>query len=39
MPVCDKCAREAYDNNTWKPDFKFEDEYIDIDEYYRRQYE
>ena len=37
MPVCDKCAREAYDNNMWKADFKFEDEYVDIDEFYRRQ--
>ncbi len=36
MPVCDKCAREEY-NNTWKADFKFEDEYIDIDKYYRKE--
>lgn len=37
MPVCDECAQEAYDNNTWKPDFKFEDEYMDIDEYYKKE--
>lgn len=37
MPICDECAREAYNNNTWKPDFKFEDEYMDIDEYYKKE--
>lgn len=37
MPICDKCAREAYDNKKSKVDFKFEDEYIDIDEYYKNE--
>lgn len=39
MPVCDRCAREAYNNNTWKADFKFKDEYMDIDEYYKTRTE
>lgn len=34
-PWCDDCARARYDNNMWKGDFKFEDEYIDINEYYK----
>lgn len=39
MPICDKCAREAYDNKKSKVSFKFEDEYIDIDEYYKMRTE
>lgn len=37
MPLCDECARNGYENNLWKADFKFEDEYIDINEFYKKE--
>lgn len=33
-PWCDECARSDYENNTWKHEFNFEDEYVDINNYY-----
>lgn len=39
MPFCDDCARKDYKNNKWetKSEFEFEDDYIDINEYYKKE--